>query len=120
MGPQSCGLVNYLVFLRSILCPSFVLCITGQLTPENYISQVPLLTGFLFGSANESLCWQLEVGQREKPEDFSPPFFAVGCGLVSSLGPAPTYPPLRWPRFLPSGPGSWALVTPLLPLPRQL
>lgn len=93
LGSESCGLVIHLVSLGSILCPYLVLINRGELASENYISQIPLLTGFLLDSANGKPWWELEAGRREKPGDFSPCFFAAGSGrIVPSLGPAPVTP----------------------------
>ena len=107
---------------RFIPCPPLVFGIRGVLTPENYISQVPLLTGFLLDLANGKLWWELEAGGREKSGDFSPCVFAIGSGLVvPSLGPAPLTPFALPPCsfffffffFLVTTHGMWDLSSPM-------
>jgi hypothetical protein len=58
MGSESCGLIIY-------WCPTqpFPICL-WEVSLENYISQVPLLTDFLPGSANGRLQWEFEGGRK--------------------------------------------------------
>lgn len=77
----------------------------GELTPKNYISQVPLLTGFLSGSANGRPQWEFGGGRKTR-QGISPRFFAAGSGLSP--------PWVQLPPGIHSGSHDPCLVTPFL------